>query len=84
MKQFKLDVIKEMENRIRENKEIGLRDCANTIGIKHIKTNECREILLKFCKLHPEYRPIHFVNMGSLFCGGFVTEHEYDNEEVIK
>lgn len=81
MKQFKLDVIKEMENKVKDNREISLRECANAIGIKHIKTNDCREILLKFCKSHPEYKPVHFTDRGSLFCGGVVTEFEY--EEVI-
>ena len=58
MKQYKLDVIAEMERMAEDLTEVSLREAALNAGINHLKRQECCEILNVFCKRHPEYHPI--------------------------
>ena len=83
MKQYKIDVIAEMEKLAEDLSEISLREAALNIGINHLKRQECCEILDVFCKKHPEYHAVRMMDTpcDSLFCSAVVTTHEYESEE---
>lgn len=88
MKQFKIDVLNEMERRAETMREIRLRGCARAVGVDHLYYQECMEIMLAFVKKHPTYKIFHDVGphgRASLFNGGMVSECEYqDEDEYLK
>lgn len=82
MKDWKKDVLREMERIAADQKEVQLKQAALAAGVKHIKTAECREILTAFCKEHREYRPLQLLqhNYDSIFESGVATMCEYEEE----
>lgn len=83
MKEWKEEVIEEMEKLAEDLKEVPIKDAAYALGIKHIKTEDCKDILLAFCKRHPEYRPVKMMrhSYDSLFEAGVATMCQYDKAE---
>lgn len=84
MKQFKIDVLNEMERRAETQREIKIRDCALALGSNHLKYQECAEIMTAFTKKHPTYKMFHDVGargLNSLFVGGMVSKCEYQDED---
>ena len=81
MQDWKKDVVCQME--AAGLREISLYEIARGMGIKHIKTQDARDILNAFVKRNPTYRIVKMYNSvslagGSLFTNGTVTELEYD------
>ena len=70
MKQFKIDVLKKIEEESTGCKIINLREQANKCGIKHLKTQECLEIANAFLKNHNDYKIVRMMNTpnDSVFC----------------
>ena len=88
MKQYKLDIINQMGELTEEYKVISLRKTALSLGIKHLKTQECIEIMNAFIKLHPDYKAVRIMNnpLDSVFCSlCFIDKTlEFDNGENLK
>ena len=70
MKQYKFDIIQKLNERAQGERIISLRDTANQLGIKHLKTQECLEISNLFLKQQPEFKAVKFIDnpLDSLFC----------------
>lgn len=85
MKEWKLEVLKKLDEKSKEVREIKLYDVAREMGINHIKTQEVHEIVKKFLEAHPDYKAYQLTDnkLDSLFCSLMFSDAEYDNEEVI-
>lgn len=78
MKDYKIKVLNEMLKTAEENHAVSVKESANKVGIKHLKTQEVHEILNAFVKEKPEYK-IYRLNdnpLASLFCSAFVSDNE--------
>ncbi|HJI48835.1 MAG TPA: hypothetical protein OIL97_04710 [Oscillospiraceae bacterium] len=93
MKQYKIDVLKKIEEASEDKIIISLREQANACGIKHLKTQECLEIANKFLKNHPDYKMVRMMETpyDGIFCSlNFVDkevqfdalDYEQDCEEA--
>lgn len=78
MKDYKLKVIEKMNEISKDHHSISLRAAANIVGIKHLKTQECHEILNSFCKNNNEYKIYQLSDnpLDSFFCSAFVSDNE--------
>ena len=83
MKQYKLDVIDRMSELSKSDKIISLRDTALTLEIKHLKTQECMEIINAFLKLHPDYKAVRMMNtpLDSVFCSLCFVDKELEFDD---
>lgn len=81
IKQKVLDRMNELE---RDMNEISIRAAALEVGVNHLKTQDCIEIMNRFCEAHPDYRIVKLVRtpLDSLFVAGVVTTLTYEDEEV--
>ena len=88
MKQYKLDIINQMGELTEGYKVISLRKTALSLGIKHLKTQECMEIMNAFLKLHPDYKAVRMTGnpLDSVFCSLWFIDKtlEFDNEENLE
>lgn len=84
MKDYKLKVIKKMNELSKDYHSISLRAAANLVGIKHLKTQECHEILNKFCEINGNYKIYQLSNnpLDSFFCSAFVSDNETPPLEI--
>lgn len=86
MKDYKIKVLNEMLKKAEENHAISIKESANKVGIKHLKTQDVQEILNAFIKARPEYK-IYRLNdnpLASLFCSAFVSDNETFPVEATK
>lgn len=84
MKQYKIDILQKLNERAKGERIISLRETANQLGIKHLKTQECLEISNLFLKKQPEYKAVKFIDnpLDSLFCSlTFVDKNIEFSEE---
>ena len=83
MKAWKEELLTALETEAETLKEVKFYDVAKAKGYNHIHSDDVRDILYKFCKLHPEYRQIVKEDRAgqrtSLFTHGYVTMLEYDD-----
>lgn len=88
MKQYKLNIINQMGELTEGEKIISLRKTALSLGIKHLKTQECLEIMNAFIKLHPDYKAVRMMDnpLDSVFCSlCFIDKTlEFDNGEILE
>ena len=84
MKDYKLKVIKKMNELSKDYHSISLRAAANLVGIKHLKTQECHEILNKFCEINGNYKIYQLSDnpLDSFFCSAFVSDNETPPLEI--
>lgn len=70
MKEYKLQIIEELNKKARETKIISLRETAIECGCKHLKTQECLEIANAFLKNNNDYKMVRMMNnkYDSIFC----------------
>ena len=82
MKQFKLDILKKIEEESIGCKVISLKEQANKCGIKHLKAQECLEIADAFLKNH-NYEIIRMMNTpnDSIFCSLTFVDKTLESEE---
>lgn len=78
MKQYKIEVLNEMVRLSDECHAVKLQTAANNVGIKHLKTQEVKEILNAFVKKKPEFKICQLADnpLDSLFVSAFVTDNE--------
>lgn len=78
MKDYKIAVLNEMEKLSSEFHAIKIRTAAQNVGIKHLKTQECEEVLNAFVKKHNDYKIYKLADnpKDSLFCAAFVSDNE--------
>ncbi len=78
MKEFKMNVLNEMINLTNELHAVKIQTAANNIGIKHLKTQEVKEILNAFVKVKPEFKIYQLADnpLASLFTSAFVSDNE--------
>ena len=85
MKAWKEALLSALETEAETLKEVSFYDVAKANGYNHIKADDVRDIMGKFCKLHPEYRQIVKLNSEgphSLFVHGYLTMLEYEDADV--
>ncbi|MEE0875621.1 MAG: hypothetical protein UIH27_19530 [Ruminococcus sp.] len=78
MKEIKVNVINELEKLTADYHSVQLRRAALNVGIKHLKTQDCHEILNAFTKAHPEFTVYKLDDNtnASFFCSAFVSDNE--------
>lgn len=78
MKEYKVKVLNELERLTAEYHAVQLRRAALNVGVNHLKTQECHEILNAFTKNHPEFFVYRLADNAndSLFCSAFVSDNE--------
>lgn len=83
MKQWKEEILKELEGQTTDLREISFKDTVSKLGYKHIKRQDVLDIALAFTKRNPTYKAIRFIEEKSLFNGLVFTELDYseDTEE---
>jgi hypothetical protein len=82
MKKWKIELLKELNIKALEEREIFLKETAASVGIKKIKRNDALEIACKFLAVNGDYRPIKMLDnkqdKRSLFQTLVFSELEYD------
>jgi len=82
MKKWKIELLKELNLKATEEREISLKETAANVGIKKIKHNDVLEIACKFLTTNGDYRPIKMLDnkqdKRSLFDMLVFSELEYD------
>lgn len=86
MKPYKEVVMKELKRRSKEYKEINLKETAQFVGINRLSSFDCREIIDRFVKENPTYKPVKICTQSqlnnpataSLWETCVLTELEYD------
>lgn len=87
MKEWKLELIKKLEEKAKDLRQVSLYDTARENGINHIKTQECREIAAAFCKSNKTYKAVQLMDptlpesTQSLFTTLVFTELDYSYDE---
>ena len=77
MKECKINVLNELERLTADYHSVQLRRAALNIGIKHLKTQECHEIINAFIKAHPDFKAYQLDDKNaSFFCSAFVSDNE--------
>lgn len=78
MKEYKINVLNELERLTTDYHAVQLRRAALNVGINHLKTQECHEILNAFTKAHPEFTIYQLDDNAndSFFCSAFVSDNE--------
>lgn len=78
MKEYKINVLNELERLTADYHSVQLRRAALNIGIKHLKTQECHEIINAFIKAHPDFKAYQLDDdkSASFFCSAFVSDNE--------
>lgn len=84
MNEYKLKIIEKMNELSKDYHSISLRAAANLVGIKHLKTQECHEILNRFCEINGEYKIYQLTDnsLDSFFCSAFVSDNETPPLEI--
>ena len=82
MKQYKIDILNQMNKMSDDLVEISLREASLAVGINHLTRQECLEIGNAFVKKHPAYRLVKMNNPKnvneSLFTTLVATCAEYE------
>ena len=78
MKDYKVTVLTELEKLTADYHSVQLRRAALNVGINHLKTQECHEILNAFTKDHPEFTVYQLDDnpKASFFSSAFVSDNE--------
>lgn len=77
MKEYKIQIIEKLEENAKEVNAVLLRKAAIECGYKHIKTQDCYDIINGFLKRNPEYKVYMFGDAsGSVFCNAFLSANE--------
>ena len=78
MKEYKTAVLNELEKLTTDFHSVQLRRAALNVGVNHLKTQECHEVLNAFTKTHPEFKVYQLADnpKDSLFCSAFVSDNE--------
>lgn len=78
MKDYKLNIISELEKLTAEYHAVMLRRAALNVGINHLKTQEAHEVMDAFVKAHPEFKIYELSDNphASFFCAAFVSDNE--------
>lgn len=78
MKEYKVNVLNELEKLTNDIHSVQLRRAALNVGVNHLKRQECFEILNSFVKLHPEYKIYQLADnpKDSFFCSAFVSDND--------
>lgn len=78
MKEYKISVLNELEKLTADYHSVQLRRAALNVGINHLKTQECHEVLNTFTKNHPEFKVYQLADnpQDSFFCSAFVSDNE--------
>lgn len=78
MKEYKITVLNELERLANDYHSVQLRRAAMNVGINHLKTQECHEILNAFIKAHPEFAVYQLSDNAndSFFCSAFVSDNK--------
>ena len=91
MQEWKLEIVKELDKKSEELREIRFYDVACEMGYNHIKVNDVKDIATRFLKEHPTYKAVRFVknpkkvsSTESLFTTLVLTECEYETEPLQK
>ena len=61
MQEWKLEIVKELDKKSEELREIRFYDVAREMGYNHIKVNDVKDIATRFLKEHPTYKAVRFV-----------------------
>ena len=61
MKEFKQEIIRAIVEKANEEKIVKLYDVARELGHKHIRAQDCRDILIAVPKKLPGYRSVKMV-----------------------
>lgn len=84
MKEWKEKIVEAMIDKTKDRRIISLRETAAEMGIEHVKTEDCLDIL-NALKNVPGYRPIQIMMnpRDSLFVSLNLVDNEleFDNEE---
>lgn len=84
MKEWKEKIVEAMVEKTKDTRIISLRETAAEMGIKHIKTEDCMDIL-NALKIVPGFHPIQMMMTphDSLFVSMNLVDDglEFDNEE---
>lgn len=77
MKEFKIQIIEKLEENAKEVNAVLLRKAAIECGFKHIKVDDCHDIINGFLKRNPEYK-VYMLDdtSGSVFCDTFFSANE--------
>lgn len=78
MKEYKISVLNELEKLTADYHSVQLRRAALNVGVNHLKTQECHEVLNAFTKNHPEFKVYQLADnpQNSFFCSAFVSDNE--------
>ena len=61
MQEWKLEIVKKLDEKSEELREIRFYDVAREMGYNHIKVNYVKDIATRFLKEHPTYKAVRFV-----------------------
>lgn len=77
MKEWKIQVIEQLEANCKEVNAVLLRKAAIECGFKHIKVGDCFDIINGFLRRNSEYK-VYMLdgNTESVFCNAFFTANE--------
>lgn len=78
MKDYKINVLNELESLTNGYHSVQLRRAALNVGINHLKRQEYVEILNSFIKSHHAFKIYQFADnpKDSFFCSAFVSDNE--------
>lgn len=78
MTNTKVMILNELTKLTNDYHAVMLRRAALNVGVKHLKTQECHEVLNAFTKEHPEFKIYQLADnpTASLFCSAFVSDNE--------
>lgn len=62
MKQYKIEIIEQLKKEADGCRIVSLREVCKSMGIKHLKTQECLEIKSKFLKDYDGYKAVRIMN----------------------
>lgn len=87
MKQWKLDILKELNKKAIGYREISFYEVAKKLGYNHIARQDVRDIEIAFLRENPTYKAFRFVKnprkinpTESLFQTLVLSECEYETE----
>ena len=78
MTNTKVMILSELENLTNNYHAVMLRKAALNVGVNHLKTQECHEVLNAFTKKHPDFKIYQLADNAndSFFCSAFVSDNE--------
>jgi hypothetical protein len=78
MKEFKTKVLNEMISLSNEQHAVKIKTAANNVGVKHLKTQEVKEILDAYTKEKHDFKIYQLADnpLDSLFVSAFVSDNE--------